>query len=257
MAAALLPVALLLAGCVSVNLGYSLSGNGTASVTWQVEASPSKAGAGDMDTQGMSYARTVFAQMVSSWEGKGMAAQAGGTGDTANVTGSLAFTGAMEESFAKLEGWMKDAQGSPFRSVKSNHAVSMAAEEYMLDAQVDWEDVVDPAMIANAPTGIRNGVDAALKNCKITVTLSLPGTAVEYEGALTEANGIATCTVETSPGKPARIMLHTRVVKAMEAPPARPLLEVWTLPAALALGGLLMLIIAIRIMAKRARMRRY
>jgi hypothetical protein len=249
--AVLLPVALLLAGCMSVRLGYSMDANGVAVATWQAEANPPDTGDEKMDLQAMGFARTLFAQMATRWEAAGMTAQTGGTGGAATVTGRREFTGTREEAFAKLEGWMKDAQGSPFRSVKSNHVATTAAEEYLLDAEVDWEDLADPSTVANAPAGVRTRLDLALKAGKITVTLSLPGTAVEHEGALTEAGGIATCAVETSPGKPARILLHTRVVHEMVVPPERPLLEIWGLPGILALCGLAMLAIAVIGFVKR------
>lgn len=253
-------VMLLSGGCVSVRLDYALDAQGAASAVWRVEAKPSGSGDKSLEKKGMTFARDEFAQLAAQWESRGIATETEDQDDLQSVTGRRITSGSREKSFLQLESWMKEEDFSPFSSVTANHITKDNVEEYLLDATIDWKDLVDPAALGAAPSGLRAGADAVTQGSSIVVSVSLPGKAVESAGQTAEANGVTTCTVTTAPGKPARIMLHTRIEKpfSAEVAAATPAaFEKWSFVGACGLAGLFMLIFAIRSIVKMARYRGY
>jgi hypothetical protein len=255
----LLILPMLLAGCVAANLTYSLNTEGTANVFWKLEATTSGEKQSTLVSSGMDFARSQFATLASQWKSQGFDASTSEADNSVAVTGQLSSQGSRELSFQQLESWMQSETLSPFSTVKSNHQVSATAEEYLLDATVDWKDIVNSAELSAAPVDLRSNAQLVMKNSKITVSITLPGKAVDSEGTLVENNGLATCTVTATPDKPVRIMLHTRIEQAYKPKTIASAgnFRQWSFVAACALSGLFLLILASRIVVKMRKSREY
>lgn len=252
---AALAVLMLAGGCVAVRLDYAVDNLGGATAEWHVQALRPAQG-GELADSGMRFARDCMNLMASQWEARGIATETVDTYSENSLVGRRMADGGDGDAFPELERWLKD-DASPFSAVTTNHIVQGGAQEYYVDATLDWQTALDGATLASAPAELQAAASSLYDSCTISVSFSLPGRAVAYEGTLAEAENKATCTVKTAPGVPARIMLHTRMEKAFLPQPRDGVdtLFQWAPVAVCAVAGIISSIFAIRALRKIKRLR--